>query len=165
MEQVFVGMGSNINREVNIQRGLVALGDLFGELLLSNIYESISYGFDGDNFYNLVAGFFTDKNPAEVARMLRDTEYEFGRIKKVARYSSRTLDIDLLLYGDLISDNKNLRIPREDILKYSFVLCPLAEIAPELKHPVVKKSYKQLWLDYEKSGDDLWKVDMDLSPG
>ncbi len=162
MTQVFTGIGSNVNRDSNITGGVKALEAEFGELLISSVYETIPYGFDGDNFYNLVVGFRTNEDVGNVTAKLRVIEYEFGRSRKQERFSSRTLDIDLLLYGDLVQDEENLRIPREDILNYSFVLCPLAEIAPDLDHPVENKSYQQLWQEFDKPRDNLWKIEMHL---
>ena len=161
MHSVFVGIGSNIDRENNINSGLTTLTESFGELLLSSVYESIPYGFDGNNFYNLVVKFSTKLSVQDVIKRLREIEVEFGRAKKIQQYSPRTLDIDLLLYGDLVSDDPVVRVPREDLLKYSFVLCPMAELAPDLIHPVEQKNYERLWQEYDKSRNDLWKVDFE----
>ena len=161
MHSVFVGIGSNIDRDKNINGGVQYLYDKFGALTLSSVYETIPYGFDGDNFYNLVAKFSCDDTPLEVNAYLRLIEKQFGRQEKLFKYSSRSLDIDLLLYDDLVSNTSEIRVPREDLLKYSFVLCPMAEIAPDLIHPIENKSYDELWHDYDKPRNDLWKIEFE----
>ena len=162
METVFVGIGSNINRESNIQGGIRALEKQYGSITLSSTFETVPYGFEGDNFYNLVAAFETADDVHDIAARLRVIEYEFGRSRKEIRYSSRTLDIDLLLYGDLVLDDEKVRVPREDVLEYPFVLCPLAEICPEGIHPLEKKSYQQLWDEYQGDRDTIWKVNLPI---
>ncbi len=159
MHSVYVGIGSNIDRERNINDGVSALDRLFNELSVSSVYETIPYGFDGENFYNLVAGFSSELSVQEVNKHLKQIEIEFGREQKTKQYASRSLDIDLLLYDDLVSDSSELQLPRNDLLKYSFVLFPMAELAPDLIHPIEQKSYKQLWHDYDKPVNDLWKID------
>ena len=64
---------------------------------------------------------------------------------------SRTLDLDLLLYGEVMSSGNGIELPRDDVLSYAFVLGPLAEIAPALKHPVVQRTFAELWNEFEPS--------------
>ena len=158
-KRVYVGIGSNIDREKNITGGLAELASIFGELQVSSIYESRAYGFSGDNFYNLVAGFTTDLPVDNIAGHLREIEYRFGRERQQEKYAPRTLDIDLLVYGDHVHENEHLALPREDIEKYSFVLCPLAEIAPGETHPLTGKTYAQMWEEFEGDRDNLWKAE------
>ena len=146
MTQVYLGIGSNIDRENSIQNGLTALQSLYGELEVSPVYESEAYGFEGDDFYNLVVGFETNFDIDEIEVKLKEIEIQSGRKKDDSSYNPRTLDIDLLLYGDLVSDKHQL--PRSDVLEYAFVLKPLCDIAPELIHPVEKKTIKALWQDF-----------------
>lgn len=159
MHAIFVGIGSNIDRTHNIRDGVQALRQNYGDLLISSVYESIPFGFDGDNFFNLVVGFSSDKAVESVVTDLHQIENTSGRNEKLSKYAARTLDIDLLLFDDLIIEEKGLKLPRADLLKYSFVLCPMAEIAPDRLHPVEKKTYKKLWQNYEKPRNDLWKID------
>jgi len=160
-KDIYVGIGSNIEREKNISGGLVELKNCFGELVVSSIYESKAFGFSGNNFFNLVAGFVTDLPVSTLTERLREIEYRFGRERNQEKYSSRTLDIDVLLYGDLVCDDGHLVLPREDIEKYSFVLRPLAEIAGTEVHPVNGKSYAQLWQEFTGNRNDLWRLDFD----
>jgi len=158
MARVYVSIGSNIDRDENIRGGVRDLRAHFGELVLSRVYESASVGFDGDNFYNLVAAFATDEAVQAVAKILHDIENAHGRTREGPRFSSRTLDIDILLYDDLILQQGKLELPRDEITKNAFVLWPLAEIAPALEHPVLKKPYAELWAAFDKDKQPLWPI-------
>jgi len=158
MAQIYISIGSNIDRDRSIRGGVGDLGERFGQLTLSSVYESEAVGFDGDNFYNLVAAFDTDMDVQEVAAHLREIEDRHGRVRSGPRFSSRTLDIDLLLYDDLILETPGLSIPRDEITKNAFVLWPLAELAPKAVHPVLKRSYGELWEAFDKDKQPLWPV-------
>jgi len=162
MSRVYVSIGSNINRDRNIRAGVADLRAHFGELTLSSVYESASVGFDGDNFYNLVAGFETDEVVSKVTQILHEIENAHGRTREGPRFSSRTLDIDMLLYDDLVMHHGKLELPRDEITRNAFVLWPLAEIAPDLKHPVLKKTYADLWAAFDKDKQPLWPVGFDF---
>ncbi len=151
MPKVFIGLGSNIKREMNIRSALSALKKKFGVLTCSSIYESASVGFEGDPFYNMVVTFEAQRSLSEVLNILRSIETEHGRTRRSCKFSSRTLDLDLMLYGDLIFDEEGIVLPRADILEYAFVLEPLAEIASKLVHPIRKKSYAELWALFDKT--------------
>ena len=147
MAAVYISIGSNIDRENNIR---LAVGDLrsqFGELQLSSVYESVAFGFDGDPFYNLVARFETDDtlDARQVISELHDIEARHGRKRGDKKFSSRTLDLDLLLFGDADLRSQGLDVPRDEITRYAFVLGPLAEITPEAVHPLTGQPYEQLW--------------------
>lgn len=158
MARVYLSIGSNIDREVNIRGGVEDLKKYFGELTLSRVYESESVGFKGDNFYNLVAALDTEIPVEEVSNILHDIEAEHGRTREGPRFSSRTLDIDLLTYNDLVTGDNGLELPRGEILKNAFVLWPLAEIAADEKHPVLLQSYGELWEAFDKVKQSLWPV-------
>ena len=155
MAKVYIGLGSNIDPEENLRLGIDELGARFGMLELSNVYRNAAVGFDGDDFLNLVAGFESDTSPAQLHTMLLEIHGLAGRRRGESRYSPRTLDIDLLLYDDLVLDEPPIRIPRSDILKYSFVLGPLAEIAPQLRHPETGKLISEHWAEYDKESHPL----------
>ena len=158
MSTIYISLGSNINREENTREGVKALREAFGELILSSVYESDSVGFDGDAFYNMVIACEVDVPVHEANQVLRDIEDRHGRDRSGPKFSSRTLDLDLLLYDDLVLDENGLILPRGEILKNAFVLWPLAEIAPTLKHPVDGRSYDELWSQFDKTRENLKPV-------
>lgn len=156
VSQVFVSIGSNIERENNIRSAVQVLRESFGALQLSSVYETEAVGFDGDPFYNLVVGFTVpdvslpdEKKVKQVMGKLRDIEAAHGRVRNNAKFSARTLDLDLLLFDNLDLRAQGLDLPREEITRYAFVLGPLAEIAPELAHPLLNQSYSELWSAYK----------------
>lgn len=158
MARVFVGVGSNIDRERNIQAGLKALSDAFGALTVSTIYESEAVGFASANFFNLVVAFDSAESPEHVAARMRAIEDKFGRDRAGGRFAPRTLDLDLLLYNDLVRSDTEVNVPREDVTRYAFVLRPLAEIAGDLRHPVSGERYADLWAAFDKPSQALWPV-------
>jgi len=147
----FISIGSNIDKEIHIPSSIAALQKQFGEITLSSFYETEAVGFEGDEFINLIVQFSSELDAKNVAKLLRQIELEHGRTRDSRKYAARTLDLDLVLYGDLILSDGRLQIPRDEIERYAFVLEPLAEIAADLLHPVSKKSYAQLWKEYDKS--------------
>lgn len=152
MRTAYISIGSNIERDRNIPSSLDALNECFGSLVVSSVYESEPVGFTGEVFYNLVVSFESDWEVKAIAKKLRQIELEHGRTREAQKFSARTLDLDLILYGDLIVSDGRLQIPRDEIERYAFVLEPLAEIAPDLTHPVSGKSYAALWQDFDKTG-------------
>jgi 2-amino-4-hydroxy-6-hydroxymethyldihydropteridine diphosphokinase len=158
MARIYVGVGSNIDRERNIAGGLDALARAFGPLTVSTVYESEAVGFRSDNFFNLVIGFDSDAPPEAVSATLRDIEERFGRRRGGPRFAPRTLDLDLLLYNDLVRNDGDIHLPREDITRYAFVLRPLAEIAGELRHPVSGARFADLWAAFDRASQPLWPV-------
>ena len=155
MARVFLGLGSNIERERYITAGLDALARLFGDLALSQVYDSASVGFEGQPWLNLVAEVFTDMPLAQLAKTLRHIEVEHGRPANATRFSSRQLDIDILTYDELVGLIDGVQLPRDEILENAFVLCPLAELSPDSLHPVEKRRYADLWRDYDRAAQPM----------
>ena len=154
MAEIYISLGSNINRQHHIEQGLNALTDAFGSLKLSSLFESETVGFTGKAFYNMVAGVNTDQTLAQVATTLRSIEFAHGRSENAKKFSPRTLDLDLLLYDDDVAESP-AQIPREEITTNAFVLWPLAEVAGHLIHPIIRKSYEELWQQYDKNLQQL----------
>ena len=142
MQRVFVSIGSNIEPEINLELVKVNLNDLF-ECEYSTTYETKSEGFRGNNFLNAVVGFNTDIKPMALKGVLKSIEVDMGRTEDQKGMSSRVVDLDIILYGDLIIDDE-IVVPSKDIQDYLFVLEPLAEIAGDLKHPVLKVTFLEL---------------------
>jgi 2-amino-4-hydroxy-6-hydroxymethyldihydropteridine diphosphokinase len=155
----YISIGSNIDKEIHIPASLRALERQFGTLTISSIYESAAVGFSGDAFHNLIVGFDSDLDVKAVAKQLRDIELDNGRTRNSQKFSARTLDLDLILYGDLIISDGRLQIPRDEIEKYAFVLEPLAEIAPTDIHPVSGISYAELWQQFDKTDLQQHKIE------
>jgi len=151
MPRVYVSIGSNIDRDKNIRGALVELRKTFGELQCSSVYESEAVGFEGDAFYNLVAGLDTDLDVQELKAEFDRIEKQFGRTAQSRRFAPRTLDLDLLLYGDMIDTTGQYDIPRKEIDEYEFVLLPLAEIAGEYRHPMTGERFRDLWERFPKN--------------
>jgi len=163
MARVYVSIGSNIEREQNIRAAVQALRDRFGALTLSQVYENQPIGFEGENFYNLVAAFDTDKTPEAVSAILHDIEQRRGRKRGPSRFTSRTIDLDLLLYNDLIREQATLRLPRHEIDEYACVLRPLAELAPEARHPRSGETFATLWARFDQTAQPLTPVMLELA--
>jgi len=161
MARIYISVGSNIEAHKHIRGAANMLREKYGKLIISSVYESEAIGFDGDNFLNLVIGADTRDDVITVNQTLHQIEDQFGRERTGPKFSSRTLDLDLLVYDDLIMDEQGIQIPRDEITKNAFVLWPLAEIAPQLKHPQFGKTYAQLWDEYDKSKQQLQPVDFD----
>ena len=162
MAKIFVGLGSNIEPALHIQEGIDALLENFPDCTFSKQYESEAVGFDGENFINSVAEFSSSLTIEEIISILGKIEDASGRTRTGPKFSARTLDIDLLLYNDSIIEERPVRVPRDDILQYSFVLRPLAELAPDLVHPVTGKTMLEHWQEFDASSHPVTKMHVDL---
>jgi 2-amino-4-hydroxy-6-hydroxymethyldihydropteridine diphosphokinase len=154
--QVFIGIGSSINRQENIEQGIHLLRQHFQGIMFSSVFESEAVGFSGGNFYNLVAEFNSELLVEDVISILKKIEIQLGRPEKTIKFAPRTLDLDLLLYDQVIDPERD--IPRAEIVKNAFVLQPLAELAPNVLHPILRVSYQALWSQYPANKQKLWKI-------
>jgi 2-amino-4-hydroxy-6-hydroxymethyldihydropteridine diphosphokinase len=151
MSQIWLSIGTNIDREGNLRAAIQSLRQRFGPLILSPVYETASVGFKGDPFYNMVVGCNSGLSAHETSAALKQIEVDQGRRRAQPKFSSRTIDIDLLTYEHLCINQGGLQIPRDEILNYAFVLKPLADVAPDHQHPSLEQSYAELWHAF--SGD------------
>ena len=161
MPRVHIGIGSNIDRENSIRGAVRELAAHYAPLTLSPVYESKAHGFEGDNFYNLVAGFDTAEPIERIKDMLSHIESRFGRSRRENHFSARTLDLDLLLYDDIVRHDSQVNLPHPDIRRYAFVLRPLADIAPDLRHPETGLTCARMWEQFGSGKQEIWKTDFD----
>ncbi|MGL6123249.1 MAG: 2-amino-4-hydroxy-6-hydroxymethyldihydropteridine diphosphokinase, partial [Shewanella sp.] len=162
--RIYISLGSNIKPEQHLQAGLTSLRERFGPLRLSSMYESEAVGFSGTNFLNMIASAETELNIAAVVAQFKQIEQNHGRLVGAKKFSPRTLDLDLLLYDHVVCQTPVV-LPRAEIVSNAFVLWPLAELAPELIHPVVNKSYASLWQAFDKDSQRLWPVTFEWPQG
>ena len=163
MPRIWLSLGSNIDRERNIRGAVAALAAQFGELVISRVFESEAVGFEGDPFYNLVVGCDTQQGIDELMMLFRRIESDFGRVRSGDRFAPRTLDIDLLTYGTRILHEGRIELPRDEILKYAFVLQPLAEVAGDERHPQTGQTYAELWQAFDHPEQLLWPVPFEFN--
>lgn len=164
MPRVYLSLGSNIEPERHLRAALDALAAEFGALVLSPVYESEAVGFAGENFLNLVVGIDTELRVGPLAERLRAIEHLNERCRSGEKFAPRTLDIDILTYGDQVGVVDGIDLPRDEILKYAFVLRPLADIIPNERHPVVGQCYRQLAAQLDLGRHKLWSVPLDWRP-
>lgn len=163
MPHVFLSIGSNLAREEHIQRALHLLYADFGPLNISPVYESVAIGFVGEPFYNLAVGFETARDVEAVIEKLHAIEALCGRQRGGERYAARTLDLDLLLYGDFVGRIGRLTLPRAEILRYAFVLKPLADIAGGVIYPPRGPTIQALWEAFDATQQPLQLVPLLLT--
>jgi len=147
MSRLFLLLGGNIgNKSAIFKEAQKKLQEKLGKIVnKSSIYETEPWGFKAkDNFWNQALIIETVLSPKEVLKITKETETELGRIRGEKRYTSRTIDIDILFYGNLIINEPNLEIPHPRMINRRFVLVPLSEITSDIIHPVFKKTIKEL---------------------
>lgn len=145
LTQVYLGLGSNIERERHLRAGLDALANFLTDVRCSAVFESQPVGIKSGPFFNLVVSAYTDLPLMELDRRLKLIEADNGRYAPDRK--GLPLDIDVLLYGDLVGNFDGLVLPRAEILKNAFVLWPLSLMAPARVHPEVGKTLAELWRD------------------
>lgn len=159
MTRVYLGVGSNIDREAHLCIGLDNLEAEFGLRGVSSVYESAALGFDGPAFYNLAVELEVDIALGPLARFLRQMEYRMGRPRDASRFSSRTLDLDILCFGDSHGMVDGIALPRAEILENAYVLAPLAELAPAVILPGGEESFADLWQRLSGGMQSVQKVE------
>lgn len=145
MALVSFSIGSNINREKNVGFAVRSLKQNFNPVRFSPIYETEAVGFKGDDFFNLVGQFETELVVKEVSAMFDELELKSGRSNEHHPFEDRTLDIDLLLYDDLVYKDAQITVPHPDVLVYDFVLMPLSRMMPDFILPETDMTLAALW--------------------
>jgi len=152
---IFLGLGSNFERDSHLRAGLEALDAVLSKLRCSPVFESQAVGIKSGHFINLVVAAQTDLSLAELDRLLKGIEADNGRY--APQRQGLPLDIDVLLYGDRVGVFDGLLLPREEILRNAFVLWPLAQLAPEWIHPGTGRCFFELWGDAQIN-QQLWPI-------
>ena len=164
MPRAYLGLGSNVEPEKNICSCMAALEQRFELVVASPVYQTPAEGFVGADFLNSVVCFETEHSVDALRISLRSIEREHGRRRSQSeKFNSRTLDIDLLLYDDLVVEEDNYRLPHRDILKYAFVLYPLSEIAPDVLHSVLQQSFRAIAESSALSREGMTAVALDCT--
>ena len=154
MSRAYLSLGSNLEPEKHLRAALAELRAKFGAIVVSPVYRCKAVGFDGPDFLNLAVAIDTDLSPQALNDWLHALEDRHGRRRDVPRFSSRTLDIDIVLYDDVMMTGEgHLELPRPE-LKHAFVLKPLADIAPQAVHPLSRKAMAQLWAEHGPVADE-----------
>jgi 2-amino-4-hydroxy-6-hydroxymethyldihydropteridine diphosphokinase len=146
MITAYVGIGSNTDKHLHIERAIQALLKIDPNLRMSTIYECPPVGFEGESFFNLMVEIKTFFTLSQFSQALRDIEFCLGRSVNAQKMQDRTIDLDIILFGDCVSEGA-LRIPREDIYNYAFVIQPLYELCPNLVIPKDGRTVKDVWFD------------------
>ena len=133
-----------------------------GRALLALVPQSRG-GIRGEDFINFVAGFPTELPVAEVLARLHAIEALCGRPREAPRWAPRSMDLDVLLYGDLVCQEPHLKLPRPDLLKRAYMLGPLAELAPEVMHPTERQTIGELWGRFDRAAHPLVEVRAEAS--
>lgn len=151
MTLAYIGIGSNIERHQHIQAAYQELKNVSHYLRCSSVYECDPVGFDSHAFYNTVIEIDTSLSLLELQLSLKQIEFKWGRTANAQKLQDRTLDLDILLFGEVISENTPV-VPRCDIFDYEFVLQPLCELNPQLIIPNDGRSVEQVWEQFEHKG-------------
>ena len=158
MPEVYVAAGSNVEPEHHMRRALAELAREFPGVRFSSWYRNPAVGFDGDDFINLVAGFDTSLPVHAVLDRLHAIESRCGRPRDAPRWAPRSMDLDVLLYGNLSCEEPGLKLPRPDLLKRAYMLGPLAELAPAVVHPTAGLTIGELWRRFDQGAHPLERL-------
>ncbi len=165
MPQVHIAIGSNVDPEHHVARAAELLLQAYPDIRFSSWYRNRAVGFEGEDFVNAVAGFSTSQPVEQVISRLHDIETACGRPRDAPRWAPRSMDLDILLYGDRVCDEPQLKLPRPDLLKRAYMLGPLAELAPGLMHPTAGATIGELWRRFDKGGHDLIRISVPPAAG
>lgn len=160
MAEVFVAAGSNVDPRANLRRALESLACHFAPLRCSRAWRNRAVGFEGEDFVNLVVAFETGLGVRAVLERLHEAEQACGRPRDAPKWAPRTMDLDVLLYDALVCDEPGLVLPRPDLARRAYMLGPMAELAPDLAHPSLGRSMRELWEAFDRAAHPLQPVEL-----
>lgn len=158
--QAYVAAGSNVDPIVNLRRALDQLAARYDTLRVSPAYRNAAVGFTGDDFVNLAIEIITTQPVRELLRDLHAVEEACGRARLAPRWAPRSMDLDVLLYGDLVVNEPDLKLPRPDLVKRAYMLKPMVDLAPDLRHPTLGTTLRELWRSFDSTAFVLTPIDL-----
>lgn len=161
MPDVFVAAGSNIQPGPRLRQALALLRKAFGPLKVSPAYRNAAVGFTGDDFVNLAVGFASPLGVHGVIAQLQAIELACGRPREAPKWAPRAMDLDIVLYGDLVCAEPGLTLPRPDLVRRAYMLKPMVDIAPELEHPLLHRTLAELWAQHAPDAHPLVPIDLE----
>ena len=161
MPEVYVAAGSNIRPRAHLRQALGLMREAWPGLRVSSAFANKAVGFEGDDFVNLVAGFDTDEPLATVLEKLHAIESACGRPREAPKWAPRSMDLDVLLYGDVVGEFPGATLPRKDLLRRPYMLGPMAEIAPQVVHPTAGRTLGELWAEFDSAGHAMTPVSLE----
>jgi 2-amino-4-hydroxy-6-hydroxymethyldihydropteridine diphosphokinase len=160
--RVFVAAGSNVDPESNLERACAQVAHTWPDAYFSQAYRNVAVGFEGPDFINLVMGFSAAQPLESVINRLRGIETNCGRPRYAPKWASRTMDLDVLLFGERVEKTSDYTLPRPDLVKRPYMLGPLAEIAADVMHPTAHKTIGELWAEFDRDGHEMKPVPLKL---
>lgn len=163
MTLAYVSGGSNLDPEANLRLAARALKARHPGARFSRCYRNPAVGFEGPDFLNFVVELPVNGDVLLLKGELESIEEQCGRRRDAPKWAPRAMDLDILLFGELVQDTPGLVLPRPDLLRWAFMLGPLAELAPQLLHPVQRRPIANLWQEFERGRHPLSPVAIDLN--
>jgi 2-amino-4-hydroxy-6-hydroxymethyldihydropteridine diphosphokinase len=160
--EAFVALGSNIDPEAHLLKAAHLLRGQFANTRFSACFRNPAFGFVGADFVNAVAGFETALSVETLIAALREIETQCGRGPADPRWGPRAIDLDLLLYGQLVDSSPDYTLPRPDLSRRAYMLGPLAQLAPQLRYPPDGPSIAELWGRFPQAPAGLTRIELDL---
>jgi 2-amino-4-hydroxy-6-hydroxymethyldihydropteridine diphosphokinase len=163
MTLAYVSGGSNLDAQQNLLRAAHALRISYPGARFSRVYRNAAIGFEGPEFLNFVAELPAEGEPGALKAELERIEGLCGRPRYAPKWAPRTMDLDILLFGDRVQDLPGLVLPRPQLTNWAFMLGPLAELAPDAMHPTAHRTVVALWRDFDQAAHPLVPVPLDLA--
>jgi 2-amino-4-hydroxy-6-hydroxymethyldihydropteridine diphosphokinase len=163
MTPAYVSGGSNLDAEQNLLKAARALRATYPGARFSRVYRNRAVGFDGPDFLNFVVELPVPGGPGALKAELERVEGECGRQRYAPKWAPRTMDLDILLFGEVILELPGLVVPRPQLAHWAFMLGPLAELAPDALHPVAGRTVGDLWAAFDRAAHPLMVEPLDLN--